>query len=76
MVASLRASFFQRGGNVTALAVTCPLPDLVLPLTAPYRPASATRDRNYVYIGVLASLTLSSSLLSLVSSLYRQNLQD
>ena len=61
---------------VTALAVTCPSPDLALPLTAPYGPASATRDRNHVYIGVLTSLTLSSSLLSLVSSLYRQNLQD
>jgi hypothetical protein len=59
---------------VTALAVTCPSPNLALPLTALYGPASATRDRNYIYIGVLTSLTLSSSLLSLVSLLYRQNL--
>jgi hypothetical protein len=61
---------------VTALAVTCLLPDLALPLTAPYRPTSATRERDRVYIEVLTSLTLSSSLLSLVSLLYRQNLQD
>jgi hypothetical protein len=61
---------------VTALAVTCLSPDLALPLTAPYRPTSATGERNRVYIGVLTSLTLSSSLLSLVSLLYRQNLQD
>jgi hypothetical protein len=61
---------------MTALAVTCLSPNLALPLTALYGPASATRDRNHVYIGALTSLTLSSSLLSLVSSLYRQNLQD
>jgi hypothetical protein len=59
---------------MTALAVTCLLPNLALPLIVLYRPASATWDRNHVYIGVLTSLTLSSSLLSLVSSLYRQNL--
>jgi predicted cobalt transporter CbtA len=62
--------------SVTALAVTCLSPDLALPLTVPYKPASATRERDRVYIGVLTSLTLSSSLLSLVSLLYRQNLQD
>jgi hypothetical protein len=62
---------------MTALAVTCLSPDLALPLTALYRPASATQERNCVYIGVLTSLTpFSSSLLSLVSLLYRQNLQD
>jgi hypothetical protein len=57
-----------------ALAITCLSPNLALPLTALYRPASATQDYNRVYIGVLTSLTLSSSLLSLVSLLYRQNL--
>jgi hypothetical protein len=71
-----RGLILLKGLSVTALAVTCLSPDLALPLTAPYGPASATRDRNRVYIGVLTSLTLSSSLLSLVSSLYRQNLQD
>jgi hypothetical protein len=63
-----------KGLYVTALAVTCLSPDLALPLIAPYRPASATQERNRVYIGVLTSLTLSSSLFSLVSLLYRQNL--
>jgi starvation-inducible outer membrane lipoprotein len=57
-----------------ALAVICLLPNLALPLTALYRPASATQERNRIYIGVLTFLTPSSFLLSLVSLLYRQNL--
>jgi hypothetical protein len=59
-----------------ALAIICLLPNLALPLIVLYRPASAIQDRNYIYIRVLTSLTLSSSLLSLVFLLYRQNLQD